>query len=105
MFELGTLYFTFAITSYIGPTINYGYFSYSPLPGVETYRFNKNDILNIRSEFSTVQNENLNFFYFDRVVTYVNVPDERADTIDWENIDYTYLATILIELDLKKNVV
>ena len=99
MAELGTLYFTFAITSCIGPKINYGYFSYSPLPGVETYKINKNDILNIRSEFSTAKNENLKVFYFDRVVTYGNVPDERANKISWENIDYTYLATILIELD------
>ena len=97
--ELGVLYFTFAITSYIGPKINYGYFSYNPMPGLKTYKINKYDILNIRSEFTTTKDENLTVFNFNRVVTYGNVPDERTNKFNWEDIDYTYLATILIELD------
>ena len=39
--ELGVLYIRFVITSYEGPKINYGYFSYKPIPGKESYKISK----------------------------------------------------------------
>ena len=100
--ELGILYITFVITSYIGPKINYGYFSYKPIPGKESYKINKYDILNIRSEITTTKDENLNVFNFDRVVKYGNIIDKRANfyKTNFSSYEYfTYLATVLIELD------
>ena len=101
--ELGILYITFVITSYIGPKINYGYFSYKPIPGKESYKINKYDILNIRSEITTTKDNSLNFFNFDRVVKYGNIIDKRSNfykTNFSSSYEYfTYLATILIELD------
>ena len=101
--ELGILYITFVITSYNGPKINYGYFSYKPIPGKESYKINKYDILNIRSEITTTKDKNLNVFNFDRVVKYGNIIDKRANDYksNFSSYEYfTYLATILIELDL-----
>ena len=100
--ELGILYITFVITSYIGPKINYGYFSYKPIPGKESYKINKYDILNIRSEITTTKDNSLNFFNFDRVVEYGNIIDKRSNfyKTNFSSYEYfTYLATILIELD------
>ena len=100
--KLGILYITFVITSYIGPKINYGYFSYKPIPGKESYKINKYDILNIRSEITTTKDENLNVFNFDRVVKYGNIIDERANYYKSNFSSYeffTYLVTILIELE------
>ena len=100
--ELGILYITFVITSYIGPKINYGYFSYKPIPGKESYKINKYDILNIRSEITTTKDNSLNFFNFDRVVKYGNIIDKRSNfyKTNFSSYEYfTYLATILIELD------
>ena len=101
--ELGILYITFVITSYIGPKINYGYFSYKPIPGKESYKINKYDILNIRSEITTTKDNSLNFFNFDRVEKYGNIIDKRSNfykTNFSSSYEYfTYLATILIELD------
>ena len=100
--ELGILYITFVITSYIGPKINYGYFSYKPIPGKESYKINKYDILNIRSEITTTKDNSLNFFNFDRVVKYGNIKDKRSNfyKTNFSSYEYfTYLATILIELD------
>ena len=101
--ELGVFYIRFVISSYEKPIkINYGYFFYKTIPGKESYKINKHDILNIRSELTTTKNENLNVFYFDRVFS-------ARDTLDKRSIDFkskylgdtyfTYLATILIELD------
>ena len=100
--ELGILYITFVITSYNGPKINYGYFSYKPIPGKESYKINKYDILNIRSEITTTKDKNLNVFNFDRVVKYGNIIDKRANDYksNFSSYEYfTYLATVLIELD------
>ena len=100
--ELGVLYIRFVITSYEGPKINYGYFSYKPIPGKESYKINKYDILNIRSELTTVKDENLNVFNFDRVVSDGNIPDKRSINFELKYSSYeyfTYLATVLIELD------
>ena len=100
--ELGILYITFVITSYIGPKINYGYFSYKPIPGKESYKINKYDILNIRSEITTTKDNSLNFFNFDRVMEYGNIIDKRSNfyKTNFSSYEYfTYLATILIELD------
>ena len=101
--ELGVLYIRFVITSYEGPKINYGYFSYKPIPGKESYKINKYDILNIRSELTTAKDENLNVFNFDRVVSDGNIPDKRSINFKLKYSSYehfTYLATVLIELDL-----
>ena len=100
--ELGILYITFVITSYIGPKINYGYFSYKPIPGKESYKINKYDILNIRSEITTTKDNSLIFFNFDRVMEYGNIIDKRSNfyKTNFSSYEYfTYLATILIELD------
>ena len=56
---------------------------------------NVKDILNIRSELSTIRNENLKLYYS-------NTSNKRNYNIDWDYANdefYTYLATILIELD------
>ena len=101
--ELGVLYIRFVITSYEGPKINYGYFSYKPIPGKESYKINKYDILNIRSELTTAKDKNLNVFNFDRVVSDGNIPDKRSINfkLKYSYDEYfTYLATVLIELDL-----
>ena len=100
--ELGVFYIRFVITSYDGPKINYGYFYYEPIPGKESCKISKYDILNIRSELTTTKDENLNVFNFDRVVSDGNVLDERSIDFKSNYLNYryfTYLATILIELD------
>ena len=100
--ELGVLYIRFVITSYDGPKINYGYFFYKPIPGKESYKINKHDILNIRSELTTVKEEKLNVFNFERVVSDGNIIDKRSNfyKTNFSSYEYfTYLATILIELD------
>ena len=100
--ELGVLYIRFVITSYDGPKINYGYFFYKPIPGKESYKINKHDILNIRSELTTVKEEKLNVFNFERVVSDGNILDKRSNfyKTNFSSYEYfTYLATILIELD------
>ena len=100
--ELGVFYIRFVITSYEGPKINYGYYYYEPIPGKESYKINKYDILNIRSELTTTQDENLNVFNFDKVVSDGNVLDKRSFDFKYNYSSYRYfpyLASILIELD------
>ena len=100
--ELGVFYIRFVITSYEGPKINYGYFYYEPIPGKESYKINKYDILNIRSELTTTQDKNLNVFTFDKVDSDGNVYNIRsfAFKYNYQNYNYfPYLASILIELD------
>ena len=101
--ELGVFYIRFVISSYEKPIkINYGYFFYKTIPGKESYKINKHDILNIRSELTTTKNENLNVFYFDRVFSARDTLDERSIDFKSKYLDdtyFTYLATILIELD------
>ena len=101
--ELGVFYIRFVISSYENPIkINYGYFFYKTIPGKESYKINKHDILNIRSELTTTKNENLNVFYFDRVFSARDTLDERSIDFKSKYLDdtyFTYLATILIELD------
>ena len=100
--ELGVFYIRFVITSYEGPKINYGYYYYEPIPGKESYKINKYDILNIRSELTTTRDKNLNVFNFDKVVSDGNVLDKRSFDFkyNYQNYNYfPYLASILIELD------
>ena len=101
--ELGVFYIRFVISSYEKPIkINYGYFFYKTIPGKESYKINKYDILNIRSELTTTKNENLNVFYFDRVFSARDTLDKRSIDFKSKYLDdtyFTYLATILIELD------
>ena len=101
--ELGVFYIRFVISSYENPIkINYGYFFYKTIPGKESYKINKYDILNIRSELTTTKNENLNVFYFDRVFSARDTLDKRSIDFKSKYLDdtyFTYLATILIELD------
>ena len=101
--ELGVFYIRFVISSYEKPMkINYGYFFYKTIPGKESYKINKHDILNIRSELTTTKNENLNVFYFDRVFSARETLDKRSIDFKSKYLDddfFTYLATVLIELD------
>ena len=63
--------------------------------GLETYKINVKDVLNIRSEVSTIRDLDLKVYYS-------NTFSKRNHIIDWDDINdqfYTYLATILIELD------
>ena len=101
--ELGVFYIRFVISSYEKPIkINYGYFFYKTIPGKESYKINKHDILNIRSELTTTKNENLNVFYFDRVFSARETLDKRSIDFKSKYLDddfFTYLATLVIELD------
>ena len=63
--------------------------------GLETYKINVKDIINIRSELSTIRDLALKVYYS-------NTFSKRNHIIDWDDINdqfYIYLATILIELD------
>ena len=59
---------------------------------LEEYKINVNDILNIRSEINTIEQKGLLKFSGGRV-------REGFSIDDFSNQFYTYLATILIELD------
>ena len=101
--ELRVFYIRFVISSYEKPIkINYGYFFYKTIPGKESYKIKKYDILDIRSELTTTKNENLNVFYFDRVFSARDTLDERSIDFKSKYLDdtyFAYLVTILIELD------
>ena len=61
--------------------------------GLETYKINVKDVSNIRNEVSTIRDLNLKVYYS-------NTFSKRNHIIDWDDIKfYTYLTTILIELD------
>ena len=58
--------------------------------GLNEYKINMRDILNITSEFTFKPNEGLNVLSLSR---------RGYEILDYVNEFYTYLATILIELD------
>ena len=92
--DLGTLNIIFERGGFQPIITNYSFTTTIP-NGLETYKINVKDILNIRSELSTIRNENLKLYYS-------NTFNKRNYNIDWDDINnefYTYLATILIELD------
>ena len=101
--ELGVFYIRFVVSRQNPPNISYGYFFYETLPGKESYKINKHDILNIRTELTTTkENENLNVYYFDRFFSARESEDKRSlDIRSKYLVDafLTYLATVLIELD------
>ena len=92
--DLGTLNIIFEKGGFQPVITNYSFTTTLP-NGLETYKINVKDILNIRSEVSTIRNENLKVYYS-------NTFNKRNYNIEWDDINnefYTYLATILIELD------
>ena len=56
---------------------------------LEEYKINMKDVLNIRSEFTTTKQEGKYTFFDER----------RGHILDYDDQFFTYLATILIELD------
>ena len=101
--ELGVFYIRFIISSQNPPDISYGYFFYKTLPGKESYKIKKHDILNIRTEVTTTkENENFNVYFFSRYFSARESEDKRSLYIRTNYLDdafLTYLATVLIELD------
>ena len=63
--------------------------------GLETYKINVKDVLNIISEVSTTRDLDLKVYYS-------NTFSKRNHITDWDDINdqfYTYIVTLLIELD------
>ena len=95
--DLGTLNIIFELGGSLDKLeiiTNYSFTTTLP-NGLETYKTNVKEILNIRSEFSTNRDLNLKLYYS-------NIFSKRNHIIDWDDINnqfYTYLATLLIELD------
>ena len=88
LFVLGTLNIIF---TKVNENIEFDYSFTSNLPdGIEEYKLNVKDILNIRSEINTIPKG-------ERVLNYVNKRNYEIDNV--EEQFFTYLATILIELD------
>ena len=101
--ELGVFYIRFVVSSQNPPDISYGYFFYKALPGKESYKINKHEILNIRTEVTTTkENENFDVYFFSRYFSARESEDKRSLDIRSKYLDdafLTYLATVLIELD------
>ena len=92
--DLGTLNIIFERGGFQPIITNYSFTTTLP-NGLETYKINVKDVLNIRSEVSTIRNEDLKIYY-------TNTLNKRNYNTDWDNANgefYTCLATILIELD------
>ena len=93
--ELGTLNVHFDIILAAGRLFDFAITHYSFTSnfkkGLENYKINTKDILNIRSEISTMEGLGKIAFPFPK-------RDYELDNI--KNQFYTYLATLLIELDL-----
>ena len=83
--DLGTL---FMHIIFLGQKLTVGHVFKSNIPGeVEKYKINARDILNIRSEINTI-------------IRPFKILDSRGYSIDdFDNEFFTYLITILIELD------
>ena len=72
------------------------YFFTSNLPdGLEKYKFNANDILNIRTEYDTTPKQTDLYLHHNKITK--NIDDHYKDKKD--DVFFSYLATILIELD------
>ena len=72
----------------VNPMTGYTYTFISNVGDLEKYPFSTKDVLNIRTEFET------------EVVIPYNIEKRGYEIKDTENEFYTYLATVLIELDL-----
>ena len=90
--DLGTLYFSFVNFKienfYIFFNIKYDFKNKNPFVGKDIY-FEENDIINIRSEYTTFKLNEQRLF-------------KSLDNYNFNNADdefFTYLATVLIELD------
>ena len=92
--DLGTLNIIFERSGFQPIITNFSFTTTLP-NGLETYKINTKDVLNIRSEVSTIRDLDLKVYYS-------NTFSKRNHITDWDDINgqfYTYLATILIELD------
>ena len=92
LIDIGILYFQFEYEKIEGKIKVIQNFRFNPNFEEEDLRtVNANDIINIRSEFDTFKNNN-NF----RII----IENQNYRLENLENEFYTYLATVLIELDL-----
>ena len=90
LIDIGTLYFQFEYTKIEGKIAVIQNFRFNPNFEEEDLRtFGVNDIINIRSEFDTFKNNNFR----------ITIQNQNYRIEDLENEFYTYLATVLIELD------
>ena len=90
LIDNGTLYFQFEYTKIEGKIAVIQNFRFNPNFEEEDLRsINKKDIINIRSEFDTFEN--------DKFRISIQNPNYRIEELKDEF--YTYLATVLIELD------
>ena len=94
LIDIGILYFQFEYEKIEGKIKVIQNFRFNPNFEEEDLRtVNANDIINIRSEFDTFKNNNF------RII----IENQNYRLEDLENEFYTYLATVLIELDLLEN--
>ena len=90
LIDIETLYFQFEYTKIEGKIAVIQNFRFNPNFEEEDLRsINKKDIINIRSEFDTFKN--------DKFRISIQNPNYRIEELEDEF--YTYLATVLIELD------
>ena len=91
LIDIGILYFQFEYKKIEGKIELIQNFRFNPNFEEENLRtVEKNDIINIRSEFDTFKNNNFR----------ITIQNQNYRIEDLENEFYTYLATVLIELDL-----
>ena len=90
LIDIGILYFQFKYEKIEGKIKVIENFKFNPNFEEEDLRtVNANDIINIRSEFDTFKNNNFR----------LTIENQNYKLEDLENEFYTYLATVLIELD------
>ena len=90
LIDIGILYFQFKYEKIEGKIKVIENFEFNPNFEEEDLRtVNANDIINIRSEFDTFKNNNFR----------LTIENQNYKLEDLENEFYTYLATVLIELD------
>ena len=94
LIDIGILYFKFEYKKIEGKIEVIQNFRFNPNFEEEDLRtINANDIINIRSEFDTFKNNNFR----------ITIENQNYRLEDLENEFYTYLATVLIELDSLDN--
>ena len=94
LIDIGILYFKFEYKKIEGKIEVIQNFRFNPNFEEEDLRtINTNDIINIRSEFDTFKNNNFR----------IAIENQNYRLEDLENEFYTYLATVLIELDSLDN--
>ena len=90
LIDIGILYFQFEYRKIEGKIEVIQNFRFNPNFKEKDLRtVNANDIINIRSEFDTFKNNNFR----------ITIGNQNYRLEDLENEFYTYLATLLIELD------